>query len=142
LINSGIDKAAAIQQVGPLKTYEELVIGVAVTTVCWVLVTLFTKPADEKTLISFYNLVQPGKFGWSEFIDKENIKDKIKIEISQQTNLPLGILSMIVGCFTVYGLLFATGYWIYSNYLPALLLTILSIISSFVLFKLWGKVSN
>jgi Na+/proline symporter len=37
--------------------------------------------------------------------------------------------------------LFGTGYWIYGNYLPAVILTCVGIVSAVLLIVLWGRVS-
>lgn len=142
LVNGGMERAAAIAKVNPLNTYEELVIGVFVTTSLSLIVTFLTKPADEKTLINFYNLVHPGGKGWSKIISSAEKQGIVFSDEQKKSELPLGILSMFVGCIAVYGLLMATGYWIYSNYTPAVILTIVTAAASVVLFKLWGKLNK
>lgn len=142
LVSGGLEKAEAIARINPLKTYEELVIGVAVTTLSWIIVTFLTKPADEKTLISFYKLVHPGGPGWSKIITSAEKQGITFTDEQKKSELPLGILSMFVGCIAVYGLLMATGFWLYSNYVPAAVLTFVTLISSVILFKLWGKLNK
>ena len=141
LVKSGIDYNSAFVEVGGLKTYEQLLIGVVLTTVSWLIVTLLTKPASDRKLDSFYRLVQPGGPGWKKVIANSS-KYGIKIVPDEsKSNLPLGILSMFIGCITVYTLLFAIGYWIYANYLPATVLTIVAIFGSITLFYLWNKLN-
>ena len=53
--------------------------------------------------------------------------------------LPLEILCMFIGCLTVYSALFATGFWIYDNILPANIAMVVAAIGAFFLFKIWGK---
>ncbi len=142
LVNQGTERAAAISQVRPLKTFEELIIGVTITTTLSLLVTFLTKPADEKTLINFYKLVYPGGPGWAKIITSAEKQGIAFTDEQKKSELPLGILSMFVGCIAVYGLLMAIGFWIYSNYLPAIILTVVTIIASFILFKLWGKLNK
>ena len=142
LTGAGIDYSSAFDKVGALKTYEQLVIGIGITTLSWLIVTLLTKPADDEKLDSFYRLIHPGGPGWKKVIANST---KFGSQISTKedsTNLPLGILSMFVGCVAVYGLLFATGYWLYANYLPAIILTIISVGASIILFYLWQKLNN
>jgi len=142
LIASGIDYAVAFDQVGALKTYEQLVIGVGITTLSWFIVTLLTKPADDEKLDSFYRLVHPGGPGWKKVVANSS---KFGTPIDPEKNrsdLPLGILAMFVGCIAVYGLLFATGYWLYANYLPAIILTVVTVIASIILFQLWNKLNK
>jgi len=142
LVATGIDYNLAFDQVGAFKTYEQLIIGVGITTLSWLIVTLLTKPASEEKLDSFYRLTTPGRLGWKKVIEN-SYKFGTPIDPStQNSDLPLGILSMLVGCIAVYGLLFATGYWLYSNYLPATVLTIITITASVILFKLWNKMNK
>lgn len=142
LVNGGMERAQAIAAVNPLKTYEELVIGVFITTAASLIVTFLTKPDDENKLIEFYKLVHPGGKGWSKIINIAAKKGIIFSDDQRQSELPLGILSMFVACIAVYGLLIAIGYWIYLNYLPAIILSIVVIIATFILFKLWNKLNK
>lgn len=142
LMETGIDRATAVVQVGALKTYEELLIGVTITTISWVLVTLFTKPADDEKLVSFYKLVRPGGIGWNKVIKKAESNGVKFSEEDRKSNIPLGILAMLLGVAAVYGLLISIGYWLYSNYLPASILTTVVIICSITIFKLWPKLNE
>jgi len=142
LMKGGMDYTTAFAQVGALKTYEELLIGIAITTFSWLIVTLFTKPADDETLVNFYKLVRPGGAGWKKVVEKAK---NYGVEISdeeQKSHLPLGILAMFLGVVAVYGLLMSIGYWLYSNYVLASLLTIVVIVSSTIILKIWPKLSQ
>jgi Na+/proline symporter len=56
--------------IGELKDWHKLVIGVGITTVCWVSVTLVTRPTADRTLRHFYRLIRPGGTGWNRVIEK------------------------------------------------------------------------
>jgi hypothetical protein len=45
----------------------------------------------------------------------------------------------LVGCVAVYSSLFATGYWIYGNRMPAMVLTVIAVGSSVSLAMVWPK---
>jgi SSS family solute:Na+ symporter len=123
----------------PISTHIQLVSGVFITTICWITVTLFTRPADEKTLRSFYRLVRPGGPGWKRIIyQAERDNDPID-DGKQKWDVPTGILCMVVGCFVVYSSLFATGNWIYGKNLLASVLTVVAVIAIVLLVKLWNK---
>ncbi len=96
----------------------QLVSGVAITTFAWLTVTFMTKPTQRTQLIKFYTLVHPGGPGW------KSISVAAGARQPDSWNVPRGILNMVLGCFGVYSALFATGYWIYGNRLPAVLLTV------------------
>jgi hypothetical protein len=65
--------------------------------------------------------IAPGKKGW---------------------DVPMGILAMVFACFAVYSALFATGYWIYGQPVPAAILTAIGVIAIIVLIILWRKMQT
>jgi Na+/proline symporter len=142
LVQSGMTRSDALAQVPILKSWEELVVGVAVTTVSWVLVTFFTKPADTQVLESFCRLVQPGGPGWRCITVAQRPVSEDKQMAHGKWNLPLGILCMVAGCFAVYGALFSVGYWIYSKPYPALVLMVIATVSAIFLQRTWRKVTT
>ena len=123
----------------PIPNHIQLVLGVVLTTIAWVVTTLVTRPTDPETLQSFHKLVTPGGPGWKQV--RQQIKEQdIQIEGEETAwQLPLEILGMVIGCFTVYSALFATGFWLYGQTMPALILTITGIAGGVGLFKIWGK---
>jgi hypothetical protein len=46
---------------------EQMIFTTIFATIIWIAVTFMTKPADEKTLQSFFDRVKPGGPGWSRF---------------------------------------------------------------------------
>ncbi len=122
-----------------LSTPVQLVVGVGITTVCWITVTLLTKPTDKKTLRSFYRLVQPGGPGWRKVVEEAR-KENDPVETTERGwDVPTGIICMVLGCFAVYSALFATGNWIYGRYPLAAVLTGIAVVSTFVLTRAWKK---
>ncbi len=147
LMATGLDaptaEAVANRHLLHLEPWQELIAGVAITTVCWVLAALFTVPADTKTLRDFYKLTRPGGPGWRGVIDDAR-RDGEEITGPERgrSNLPAGILCMVVGCFAVYSALFATGYWLYGQFVPAAVLTAVAVAASAGLILLWGRVTG
>ncbi len=126
----------------PISAPLQLILGVAITTISWILVTLVTRPTATATLRNFYRRTRPGGPGWKKVI-READEDNDWIEASDvKWDVPFGILLMILGCLAIYGTLFAMGYWIYGKYLPATILTIVAGITSFLLIKLWNRVKT
>ena len=114
--------------------WKRLLIGVAITTAAWFSVTLLTRPTSEATLHKFCQLIHPGGPGWRRVLQHAEFPGD-RIEASEEPwTVPMGILCMTIGCLAVYSALFATGYWIYGNHLPAVILTFVASISSVVLF--------
>lgn len=124
-----------------LATWQQLVVGVGVTTVAWLTVTLLTSPSEETKLRSFYRLTRPSGPGWKAVLDRaQEAGDPIQDDPTNQTNIPMGILCMVFGCAAVWGALFATGYWIYGQVAYASILTVSTVIFSSLLYKTWEKV--
>ena len=122
-----------------ISTHIQLVTGVFITTICWVTVTLFTKPSNKNTLRSFYRLVKPGGPGWKKVIEQANQENEPIEGSGQAWDVPTGILCMVLGCFAVYSALFATGNWIYGKHLSASVLTLVAVIATVLLVKMWVK---
>ena len=56
-------------------------------------------------------------------------------------DVPRGILAMLLGVTLVYSALFATGFWIYGNTIPALLLSAVVVIASIILGRMVKRIS-
>ena len=117
----------------------QLIIGVAITTIIWVSVTLLTPTEDQKTLQEFYRKIQPGGIGWKKVVDQAT-KDGVNIEGQKGVwDVPTGILCMVIGSITIYSFLFSIGYFLYKDFKIAFILLSISIISLYFLNKTWKK---
>jgi Na+/proline symporter len=119
-----------------LESWQQLVIGVGITTASWLAAALLTRPADAETLKAFCRKTNPGGAGWKHIyaaIDAEG--GTVQGDV---VNLPRGILCMVLGCAMVYSALFATGLWLYGETVLAVILSAVAAVSALVLFKLWG----
>jgi Na+/proline symporter len=118
----------------------KLLLGVGITTIGWVLVTYLTPSTDTATLRKFYNLIQPGGPGWKKVIDDAQ-RDQVFIDKhrGKPWDVPAGILSMLIGTMAIYCALFATGNWIYGNYLIASILTLVVVVAIVLLMRIWSR---
>jgi hypothetical protein len=120
--------------------WQRLVIGVIITTVGWITVTLISKPTDKDTLFRFIRLVRPGGPGWRRI--REDAK-KVNFDIGKDEqgkwDVPSGLLCVFLGLVMIYSLLFSIGFWIYSNVLAAIILTCSWSSSAFLLFRIWSR---
>jgi Na+/proline symporter len=121
------------------ETWHKLVLGVGITTVVWIIATILTRPTDKKKLRSFYRLVHPGGPGWTKVINEARADNDPIDEGVPPSDLPLGILCMVIGSVLVYAALFATGFFIYGNIMPAVILTVVAVASAVFLIKTWSK---
>ncbi len=129
---------AGDERIGTIK----LVTGVAVTTVAWVLVTFFTKPAEEKTLRSFCRLTRAGGPGWKGVMERAAADGDPLAPKGEGWSVPAGILCMVAGCIAVYSALFAVGHWIYANTLTATVLSGVAVAATLFLVSMWSRVST
>ena len=130
------------QEDGMLPNWSTYPLIVLLTTIVWVTVTFLTKPETEKTLFDFYKQTQPGGPGWEKIIIKARTQGITLITNTQKWSVPAGILATLVGCITIYGALFSTGYWIYGYFTQATILTALTLIATLVLVKLWKRIKT
>lgn len=117
----------------------QFVLQVAITTPCWILVTFLTPPANHETLVKFLKLINPGGPGWKAVIKKAQAEGINTEGMTGEGKLPLGIVCMILGCITIYGALFATGNWIYGQYVLASILSVVTVIAIVMMTRLWSK---
>ncbi|WP_138430604.1 sodium:solute symporter family protein [Fodinibius saliphilus] len=123
-----------------LTSWQELIAGVIITTIGWVLVTLYTRPTDKETLVNFCEVARPGGPGWQKVIEEAEAEENNLEPLQDEAwRVPQGILCMALGSVAIYGTLFATGYWIYGRWTLASVITIVSIAASVYLFKSWRK---
>lgn len=130
------------ENIGPelltaIKPEFKLLLSVGVTTVAWVVVTLFTRPTDYETLASFFNKVKPYGSGWNGFK-----------KIAEDQNLPLesgtgksgvDVLAVFLGIIVVYSALFSTGMFIYGNITNGVILLVVALSAILMLRNTWRK---
>lgn len=129
---------------GIFPAWSKFPIVVLITSIVWVTVTFLTKPETDETLRRFYKKTTPGGPGWAKILNTFPDTSFIENENKKKWTVPSGILAMILGCFMVYGAMFATGNFLYGNYKLASGLLLLVIFSVFLLIKLWknNKIST
>ena len=135
-------RAAARTGGSTLESWQELLVGVALTTVAWIVVTLVTPPTDEGKLRSFYLKTRPGGPGWAAVVDRAAASGEPIAEGEAAWDLPSGLMAMLAGCFAVYSALFAVGHWIYGNYLLGTGLAAIALFASTLLVRAWSKIAG
>ena len=111
----------------PLDDWQQLVVGVGITTLAWVSATLLSQPTSESVLKSFVRKINPGGPGWAKF----------EKNMDGDWTVPRGILSMALGCVAIYAFLLGTGYMIYGNVFLAVTIFGVGVAAAFGLFKTW-----
>ena len=121
---------------------EKLIIGVMITTACWLVITLLTPPSNIETLQNFYKKIQPGGPGWKKIIDVSESNGIKIVGKKEKWDVPTGILCMVFGSISVYSILFGIGYILYSQTTTGLIFILISVISVFILMKFWRRLSS
>ncbi len=89
--------------VGP---HLSLLIGVAVTTTCWVAATLLTCPTREDTLVAFCRRVRPPHRGWASVYEKIPIRPK---------SVGAALIAWPVASVMIYAVIVGSGAWLVGN---------------------------
>ena len=121
---------------------EKLIIGVTITTVSWLIVTLITPPSSMETLQNFYKKIQPGGPGWKKVIEESEAKGINITGKKEKWDVPSGILCMLFGSISVYSILFGIGYLLYSKTTTGIIFMLISVLSVMVLMKFWKRLST
>lgn len=120
-----------------LQSWQELVIGVSVTTIAWVLATLWSAPTDAAVLKDFCVKINPGGPGWRRVYADLAAENRVPQDTA--IHFPSAILCMVLGCAAVYGVLFATGLWMYGETQNAAILTAVALLSTVGLMVIWTR---
>ena len=121
---------------------EKLIIGVTITTVSWLIVTLITPPSSMETLQNFYKKIQPGGPGWKKVIEESEAKGINITGKKEKWDVPSGILCMLFGSISVYSILFGIGYLLYSKTTTGIIFMLISVLSVMILMKFWKRLST
>jgi SSS family solute:Na+ symporter len=103
-----------------------LVLGVAITTVGWVTVTLVTQPTERETLQAFYDHIRPFRAGWRKAVTTSG---------EGAEGMGAAFACWFLGCAVVYGALFATGFALYGRRAPALVCGVVAVLAAYGLFR-------
>jgi Na+/proline symporter len=111
----------------PIQPSLALIIGVGITTLVWITVTLMTPPTPTSTLQAFYDKIRPLGPGW---------RNAVHTQPSDGTeSLPAAFLCWFLGCVVVYAALFGTGFFVYGQVFGGVLCLFLVAASAIGLFK-------
>lgn len=112
----------------------QLVIGVAITTIGWVLVTLMTRPTDNARLVDFYQKIRPHASGWRTVLQRNQLAEAATSSFSRE------LLCMFAGVFLVYGSLFGTGFLLYGQWLQGLIALVVALVCAVIIRSNWRAI--
>lgn len=117
-----------------LPSYQELLIGIGITTIAWVTTAFMTFPTDRKVLESFLHKVNPGGPGWRKIVNE--MADKPS---KPSGNMSFAIIGMMTSAVMVYSLLISTGLFIYGEIMQGAVLLLLAGACALVVRIIWKK---
>jgi Na+/proline symporter len=103
----------------------KLILGVAITTVVWLTVTMLTPPTDKATLQAFYDKIRPFNRGWRGGVRTGPVEG----------SLSAAMLSWFLGCVVVYAALFGTGFFLYGQPLYGTVFMVVVVVAAAGIFR-------
>jgi Na+/proline symporter len=114
----------------PLHPSLALLLGVAITTVGWLTVTMLTPPDDTATLQAFYDKVRPFPRGWRAAVQTG----------AASSSAAAAMAGWFLGCLAVYSALLGTGYLLYGNTALAIVFLTVAALAGAGIFRVLPKV--
>lgn len=118
-----------------MESWQQLLVGVGVTTTAWLSVAFLGPTTEPAVLDSFYHKIRPGGPGWKPVMSRLDIDHS-----TDGSDIPTGLLATVVGALGIYSLLFATGYFIYGRLPAAIAMAGVAVVSMLALYRLWSKI--
>jgi Na+/proline symporter len=120
-------------------TYQQLLITVALTTVCWIATAYLGPQTDPAVLISFYKKVHPFGPGWRRVRELAGISPAEAATWAQHENIPLSLLGWSTGCAMIWSALFTVGNFLYGRLDYAFALLAIFIVTALILIRVVNR---
>ncbi len=120
--------------------HQQLLAGVAITTLGWLAVTVLTPPTDETTLRSFYRQIRPGGRGWAAVVERAAADgESLETADTAAASFPTALSCILLGSAAVYATLFSIGYLLYGRPGIALVLAVPAVGATVAITRLWRR---
>jgi Na+/proline symporter len=123
-------------------TYQQLLITIAFTTVCWIATAYLGPQTDPAVLVAFYKKVHPFGPGWRRVRELAGISPAQAAVWSQHENVPLSLLGWSTGCAMIWSALFAVGNFLYGRLDYAFVLLAIFIVTAVILIRVINRLWN
>lgn len=116
----------------------QIVGGVALTTIAWMIAALVSQPTSIETLKKFYRTVHPAGPGWTRIAAQ--IPEAATLQ-APASDLPAALACAVASTIGIWSLIFATGYFLYGRLGLAVFCAALAAIGTFVTLRNWPRLS-
>jgi solute:Na+ symporter, SSS family len=124
-----------------LGTHRELLLAVAFTTACWLLMAFLGPQTDRETLVAFYKRIHPFGPGWRRIRKEAGVSDAEAAEFAGADNIPLALLGWVSGVSVIWSGLFTVGNFLYGRTGYTLALAVVLVVGgstlTWVVRRLW-----
>lgn len=124
-----------------ISTDQQLIVTVALTTVCWLITAYMGPQTDPETLAAFYRKVRPFGPGWKRVRIQAGVPEEEAAAWARTDNIPLALLGWVSGSILIWSALFTVGNFLYQRWGYTAALLSVSILSGLALVsvvrRLW-----
>ena len=120
-----------------ISTHMALLITVAFTSACWILIAFIGPETDRSTLITFYKKIRPFGPGWKLIRRQAGVSDREAA--ASRENIPMALLGWFSGCTVIWSALFTVGNILYGRMGMALFLFGVFVASGAVLLRVINR---
>ncbi len=122
----------------PVETHIELIVGVAITTLSWVMVAYLSSPTNKSVLIKFLKITKvPGR-GWAKVRSQMTSQEAADADPTL-FGFQKALFSFAVGVIAIYALLIAIGKVVLKSYTAGVGLFIVAIVAFALVYRLIDK---
>ena len=115
----------------------QLVLGVLITTIGWIVVTFLTPATDMEKLREFCHHIKPFGGGWGK------VKQAFpELAFSSGSSMASQILSLILGCTGIYSALFGMGKLLYGYTTIGSILIAVTLVCAVGIYRLWPRLQD
>ena len=115
-----------------LESWQQLVAGVAVTTLCWLPCAYFGPQTDKAKLEAFYLKIRPGGPGWNP-VRRAAMRE---LQVPAAPSLAKPVVAAFLGSAGIYSILFMTGSALYGRPAEAGAYGIAGLIAAYTILRL------
>jgi Na+/proline symporter len=121
---------------------QQLIMTIAVTTICWVITAYVGPQTNSQTLVDFYRKVRPFGPGWTRIRDLAGVTPAEAKEWARTDNIPLAMIGWLSGVCLIWAALFTLGNFLYGRLGYAWALLALSVASAAILIRTIQRLWN